>query len=307
MTRPGDRLRRLASGLCSAGTMARLIDPVLADLQNEYAEAIRCKRVWRSRWVRVTGYGAFLKVVAVHGCSRALQFALDSTSDDHRTFRRTLAIAAVVAVTMTLLLQLSIWWTVPHELRRGNGPVLFAYLLPASLPVSVPIGLALGVLWALGGRLVSRQLTVAVLIVAAICSMASFVTNGWLAPATNQAFRIAVSGNPDVRRGDREQTFGELRQQASFDRDLARLYYLRWALSCAPFALALFAMAAARRRRLGRWVLAFLGTALFLAPYVTFREPPWHGLESPWVAAWLPNMLLIAISTLLVRLRATSA
>jgi hypothetical protein len=45
---PGDRLRSWASHVCSATAMTRLIDPVIADLQSEYADAIRhgCRRSW---------------------------------------------------------------------------------------------------------------------------------------------------------------------------------------------------------------------------------------------------------------------
>jgi hypothetical protein len=41
MTRSGDRLRTIAARVCSAATMERLIDPLIADLQTEYAEALR--------------------------------------------------------------------------------------------------------------------------------------------------------------------------------------------------------------------------------------------------------------------------
>ena len=53
----------LAARVCSAKTLERLIDPVVADLQTEYVEAIRQGRVWRSRWVRISGCGTFLKVL----------------------------------------------------------------------------------------------------------------------------------------------------------------------------------------------------------------------------------------------------
>jgi hypothetical protein len=43
--RPGERLRAWASRVCSARAMTRLIDPVIADLQSEYAEAASRKQV----------------------------------------------------------------------------------------------------------------------------------------------------------------------------------------------------------------------------------------------------------------------
>jgi len=59
MTEPGERLRRIASVVCSHQTMRRLVDPVIADLQFERGEAMahasaaaaerrRVGHVWRS-------------------------------------------------------------------------------------------------------------------------------------------------------------------------------------------------------------------------------------------------------------------
>jgi hypothetical protein len=62
MSRPGDRLRAFAARVCSADTMARLIDPVIADIQAEHAHALQRGRVWRSRWIRLAGDIAFAKV-----------------------------------------------------------------------------------------------------------------------------------------------------------------------------------------------------------------------------------------------------
>jgi hypothetical protein len=55
MTGPGDRLRAFASRVCRPQAMERLIDPVVADLQCEYAAAQTRRQVWRSRWIRLTG------------------------------------------------------------------------------------------------------------------------------------------------------------------------------------------------------------------------------------------------------------
>ena len=57
----------MASRVCSARTMERLIDPVIADLQAEYAEAIRDGRTWRSWVALIVGYIAFAKVFLLCG------------------------------------------------------------------------------------------------------------------------------------------------------------------------------------------------------------------------------------------------
>jgi hypothetical protein len=71
--RPGDRLRSIARRLVRPVTMERLIDPVLADLQCEHHEAIRCGWRWRSRWIRLRGYAAFWRAIGLHAVERSLQ------------------------------------------------------------------------------------------------------------------------------------------------------------------------------------------------------------------------------------------
>jgi len=46
--------------------MERLVDPAVADLQSEYAQARRAGAVWRARWTRVVGYLALGKAFASH-------------------------------------------------------------------------------------------------------------------------------------------------------------------------------------------------------------------------------------------------
>jgi hypothetical protein len=63
VTRPGDRLRAFAAGWCCPETMERVIDPLIADLQREHGEAVRRGLMWRSRWIQIAGWFAFLKVI----------------------------------------------------------------------------------------------------------------------------------------------------------------------------------------------------------------------------------------------------
>ena len=59
MSLPGTRLRTLAARVCSKKTMERLIDPVVGDLQAEYASA---NSITRRGLALVSGYVAFAKV-----------------------------------------------------------------------------------------------------------------------------------------------------------------------------------------------------------------------------------------------------
>jgi hypothetical protein len=46
---------------------------VTADLQAEYCHAVQHGRVWRSRWVRIAGYTAALKVIALCGWEQVMR------------------------------------------------------------------------------------------------------------------------------------------------------------------------------------------------------------------------------------------
>ena len=82
MTRPGDRLRALASRLFSPDVMDHLIDPVVADLQAEYGLAVRDGRTWRRRRVLVAGYVAFVKVFGLCGWNRVAASVRGHAADD---------------------------------------------------------------------------------------------------------------------------------------------------------------------------------------------------------------------------------
>src|SRR5262249_16900035 len=64
MSAPGDLLYRLARRTCSDATIARLIDPWLADLRHEHAEAIAGGHRFRAIGVRVAYGAAFVRLMA---------------------------------------------------------------------------------------------------------------------------------------------------------------------------------------------------------------------------------------------------
>jgi hypothetical protein len=62
MTRPGERLRRIAALVVSQRCIERLIDPIVADMQTEYDQAWRAGRWWRASLVPIAGSTAQLAV-----------------------------------------------------------------------------------------------------------------------------------------------------------------------------------------------------------------------------------------------------
>ena len=64
MTRPGERLRAIASRVFRSETMESVIDPIVADLQCEYGDAQMRKGLWPARLTLVrsaVGLGNALK------------------------------------------------------------------------------------------------------------------------------------------------------------------------------------------------------------------------------------------------------
>lgn len=315
MTRPGGRLRGIAARVCRAETMERLIDPLVADLQSEYAAAVRRGHVWRRRWVRVAGYAAFSKVVAFCALRGSLGTLHDGIEDDRQTLRRTVgfSVSGIVVATLVLLvlsLPTAHVWTrmEPSQLR------LVVYLAPHTLPLAIPVGLLLGILYGLAGRAVSRRSQRAVLMISLVCSIASFATLAWMIPAGNQAFRQSYIGRDAVDKSRNEMTVGELRQEidsykaspmagSSLVRGLKLSYHRRWAVSCTSLVFALFALSVVPRRPVERWIP---GVAVFGVDFA-YQAALWKawnlgvsGAISPFIAAWLPNAVLVLSATALL-------
>jgi hypothetical protein len=307
LTHAGDRLRALAARLCSAATMERLIDPILADLRMEYREAVRHGRAWRSRWVRIAGYGGFLKAIAVYAGGRSMQSLRNWPADDRRGLGRTLGFSGAATAVATLLLMAP---------PLVNSPSLTSlatvvFVIPQALALAVPVGFTLGILCALGCRAVSGRLTGAVVVMAILCSIASLVTVAWIMPAGNQAFRVSRGGGNPAK-GIPELTLGELGSllepgahepmlllQPHEMRSVAVAYHTRWSLSFATLVLALFALTVVTRRPVGRVLLALAGCGAYLGYYLLLVVgTDWgrDGTLSAFAAAWLPNVVFVVAS-----------
>lgn len=313
------QVRATAARLCSARMLERVIDPVLTDIEIEYRGAMAEGRASRSRWIRIAGGFALVKVVALCAYDRT---AHDWRVDDRRTLARTVAISAI-AFVITALLQIS-------PFARRNEAHLLLYVIPQALPFAIPVGITWGILFGLGGRVVAFRVKVAILALALACSAGSLATTLWIMPAANQAYRVAVFEQLRPRGitatlapGPAEMPMGELRKpidalalsgQTRAARNSAFTYYVRWSLPSTPLALALFALALVTRPCARGWVLAGAATATCLAYYflIFSADAATRGTQLPVVAlVWLPNFAFLAAATALlsagVRSRRSSA
>jgi lipopolysaccharide export system permease protein len=143
----------------------------------------------------------------------------------------------------------------------------------------------------------------------------------WAIPAANQEWRVSVASRlagingarVTLSKGAAELTLGELRQHLDSVRGegssrradaLALNYHRRWALPCASFALALFALSAIPRQPVRR--RTFVVAAAFAACvgyYVLMFVAELAAREGALTAAaavWLPNLGLAVVSAALV-------
>ena len=324
MRRPGGWLRKTAARFYSARTMERLIDPVLADLQVEYENAVHEGRKWERRSIWCASHIAFFKVVAVHAAGRVAGILRDLTGEDRRTLMRTFGCGTAVMLLGTVILA-----AVPFRnvvLRPDPSSAKLAlYLIPQALPISIPVGLLFGILWGLGRVTASRRSRLLVLLVAATLSVTSFTMLAWIVPAANQAFRrqaamivgVSVVGRPPMK-GMNELTLDELGNLLESDahqpvalfrvprdiRPLAVNYHTRWALACASFVLSLFSLALTSRRRHGSVMLGLAGCMAIFGYYVimfTARDLGLDGTLPAVAAAWAPNAVFLILSVAVMK------
>jgi lipopolysaccharide export system permease LptF/LptG-like protein len=310
MNRPGDRLRAWASRWCCADTMAAVIDPMIADVQLEHAQALRSGRLWRSRLVRLTASIVFLKVLAICAWRDRLSPARLS-ADERKALIRSLAMACVFTAVLGALFEFP-WVNDYPKVLRSVSPMRFLYLAPQSIALALTAGVTLGLVFGLAGPAPSRRIVASVLWLSVLVSVVSFVNVGWVTPAANKTFRERISKNADTAPNMPEMSLGELaRKIDEFDRDptlvalgyreaLAANFHWRLALACSPVIFGAFvvALASAFRSRWTRWIMTCAAILSWgVAP--NFLRP-WDVGLPPYAAAWLPNLTLALLGTALV-------
>jgi lipopolysaccharide export LptBFGC system permease protein LptF len=308
MTHLGHHIRRWASRVFSPLTMARVIDPTLADLQLEYARACAAERPWRARWIRFAGYLTCLRAVALHVSLSAWSAFRDPSAEERRLAHRVIATTAICLVLVAALFAgvPMIVWLFSRDLPSGSAWLTIA-LIPQALPRAIPVALAVGVALAIGGQSISRYVVGIVCVLAFSGAAVSFAALGWAAPVSNQAFRIAASWTGP--KGDAELTLGELRRSVLWvgSQPHARIsvpgavvrvelaYHRRLALPMASIVLA--AVLLARRRTGSRFNAAShaaMASGWYFGLLTAASLAAVRGAMPALAAVWLPNVLFLA-------------
>ena len=302
MTRPGTRLRELAQRLCSRTAMEHLIDPVLADLQLEHAEAVRHHRLWRARWIRIASGIAFCKVAAVAA------FA------SHTHGARAIAVGLSTATLITALAICVVLANTPATIdTRGNTLWLVLYLVPQALAISVPVCMALGLFVWIRGKGADQSTRRTVFSLMRLALLLTVANTGWITPAANIAYRSVV-GRGVTFRGANELTFVELGRRVyqgsprtALEGPLPMTFWLnaRLALAIAPVLLCVLALAGATtlHRRSGAAVV-LTTLAVFVGCYLLFPADQIAELTR-WLPAaaiaWIPDAVAAVATISLAR------
>jgi lipopolysaccharide export LptBFGC system permease protein LptF len=287
----------------------RLIDPAVADLQAEVSAARRTGSAWRLARALGAGYLSLAKVAVLAVCGDLRAGVTTWEHDEADRAGRGVLIAIAIIAVATALLERPFFDTISHEIGAAERARLAAYLAPMALPLSVPLGLAVATAWILHGPARTRKVAAVALLTGLLASAAMFVNIGWVTPDANQAFRQAAFSQPGMPapvRGDNELRFGDLRAELDRARDAGRvddvrhlesLYYRKWSVSVAPFAIVSLMIAAGFRRVWTRAGLIAVACAAFAAFYalVAYSAPlAERGLAQPVVLEWAFNALCAA-------------
>jgi lipopolysaccharide export LptBFGC system permease protein LptF len=298
MNRPGTRLRALAVRLFDPSTLERLIDPVIADLQCEHADAVRHGQLWRARWVRIASGIAFGKVAAV---------AVVATN---RHGARAIAVALTAATPLMILATCLVLAGTAATIHTRESMVwLVLYLVPQALAISLPVSLALGVFVWIRGEGVGPSTKRTVLWLMRLALLLAVANTGWITPAANTAYRN-VNAGAAMARGANELTFIELGQrvyqgdpETALDDPLPMTFWLnaRLALAIAPALLCVLALAGATAlRRRSSAVIVVSTLAAFAGCYLLFPAEQ-IALLARWLPvaaiAWIPDMA-VAVATI---------
>jgi lipopolysaccharide export LptBFGC system permease protein LptF len=322
-TLPGSLLKRIAARVCSPDTLARLVDPLIADMQHEYAASLE-RGDRRAPWIQARGYATFWKALLLHAVVEAWRRALaPATRSNVPALRHSLWLGTwVTFLTFSILLLLQ---QASVFARAPVAPQALLLLLPSIVVVSLPTSLLFGVVVGLArwrrrseARLERAPVWRWVAARIGFSTLTAFILTTSVVPYTNQRYRqivvAAIAGSQaQVAKGDREMTLAELaasiatlhaegrpRQAAEQEHE----WHTRFALPAACAVFGLLALGLSLRTQRLRLPLAVgLCLALVFIYYCLLRFGDFavqRGELPPILGAWGPNALFAAVAALLI-------
>ena len=301
---PGRTLHRLASFVCSTKSLERIVEPAIADLQNEYADAVARRAHLRRAKALLRGYAAVLEVTIM--CALHEPSAMNG---ERHAIGRTLVWAFAMTVCVSAAVIILTLAIVP-----GIPPFYVSLMASLVLPIAIPVGVTLAITFALRDRSMSRRTTwalVAAAVIAMTVSVGAMVSN---VPIASQSLRQSVSdalgGRTVVVKAATDVSAAAIQQQEAFappggragwPRRQAWTHHLLLALPFATPVLALFAVAVVRRH--APKTLA-MGACVFYFTLVLAGEPLVHHGMPAFAAAWLANVLTVVAALIVMKVPA---
>ncbi len=236
--------------------------------------------------------------------------------DEHSVLGRTMRFAAGSIAVVLLLLEIPL---LPRAFSNTGEARLLMYTLPQGVILALLIGVPLGAFLGVGGRKVSRRSAGAILALAVVSTAVSITMFTSLLPAANRAARESESRAADrvVTARQNELTFSELREQRDsatrqgrqeYARNLDVYYHTRWAFSFAPLAFILLALSVVVWRPIPQSIMGIAFCGILATYYMLSRVGMDAGLGGKLpalLAAWLPNLALIATAIVIASSRSS--
>lgn len=187
-------------------------------------------------------------------------------------------------------------------------------MLLQAVPFAIAVGLPFGILCGLRGRHVTNRVRRATLWWALGCSVAAFVTVGWLAPWASQA--LFPVGRPDfpppslslTQVVDRIRQAGASAQLrgSSYSERFAHDLQVKLSFSVAPLVLGWFALRMSTLAKRPQSVIAVAAAAAATAVVydVTMVYFSVRAIFSAAVCTvWIPNIMFASVAVLMARLK----
>jgi hypothetical protein len=261
--------------------MARLVDPILADLQAEHCDAI----MRGARW----GCGlAWFRAILALARAGAVHALVVRPWEERRHVGRALAVAIVAFVGVAALL------SAPFTLYSETSWPRLIYFLAYGVPVALPAGLVCGVIFGL--REARHRLRAWILAIALLGSVGSLWFMAVVVPASSRALQEVFQAEPARLRPVRVAPPGPVSVTLMrMHPGAVRIFRAesRLALACAPLVLVSFILCVASGRR---WTDAGIAVAISVGYFGSLR---WADLvyESQLAKAWAPNSIVLGLTT----------
>ena len=173
-------LRRTLARVCSAETMARVVDPILADIR------------WEDGRLTVRGVAALGKALALHGVMSVPSWFVAACSDDKHAVVK----AVIFAVGGAIIAAACLAFQSAAHFKDLKGVSLISLALMAAVPATVltlPSAIVVAIPLAVRRLSITKRIARRIASFSVIAVVLNFAVAAWVMPYANQAFIITTN------------------------------------------------------------------------------------------------------------------